>query len=103
MATLNPFDLLDDDAEDPSLLIAAQQQKIESKKTAAPSAKPAAAAKELSSQNKAAAQPRLPSKPVPPAQAGELSLYLSLALSGTIALVRYKCHFYIFNQIGRYW
>ncbi|KAK4397388.1 RGG repeats nuclear RNA binding protein A [Sesamum angolense] len=68
MATANPFDLLvDDDAEDPSLLI----QKIEPKKTLAPSAKqPAAAgAKQPASQNKAAAQPRLPSKPLPPAQA----------------------------------
>ncbi|KAI3444803.1 hypothetical protein Pfo_001468 [Paulownia fortunei] len=70
MATINPFDLLgDDDAEDPSLLIAAQQQKIEPKKTLAPSAKPAAVAKELSSQNKATGQPRLPAKPLPPAQA----------------------------------
>ncbi|KAL0289837.1 UNVERIFIED_CONTAM: RGG repeats nuclear RNA binding protein A [Sesamum calycinum] len=60
MATANPFDLLvDDDAEDPSLLI----QKIEPKKTVAPSAKQPA------SQNKTAAQPRLPSKPLPPAQA----------------------------------
>ncbi|KAK4416075.1 RGG repeats nuclear RNA binding protein A [Sesamum alatum] len=66
MATANPFDLLgDDDAEDPSLLIAAHQ------KTVAPSAKPAAAAgaKQLPSQNKTASQPRLPSKPLPPAQA----------------------------------
>ncbi|KAI3449048.1 hypothetical protein Pfo_005713 [Paulownia fortunei] len=73
MATANPFDLLgDDDAEDPSLLIAAQQQKIEPKKTVAPSSKPpaAAGAKQLSSQNKAAAdQPKLPSRPLPPAQA----------------------------------
>ncbi|KAL0411770.1 UNVERIFIED_CONTAM: RGG repeats nuclear RNA binding protein A [Sesamum latifolium] len=69
MATANPFDLLvDDDAEDPSLLI----HKIEPKKTVAPSAKqPAAAAgaKQPASQNKTAAQPRLPSKPLPPAQA----------------------------------
>ncbi|XP_011093237.1 RGG repeats nuclear RNA binding protein A-like isoform X2 [Sesamum indicum] len=68
MATANPFDLLvDDDAEDPSLLI----QKIEPKKTVAPTAKqPAAAgAKQPASQNKTAAQPRLPSKPLPPAQA----------------------------------
>ncbi|KAK4422332.1 hypothetical protein Salat_1815500 [Sesamum alatum] len=64
-ATLNPFDLLgDDDAEDPSLLIAAQQ-KNEPK---APLAKPAAA-KQPSSHNKAAAaQPKLPSKPLPPLQ-----------------------------------
>ncbi|PIN18349.1 putative RNA-binding protein [Handroanthus impetiginosus] len=64
MATLNPFDLLgDDDTEDPSVLIAAQQQKIENKKSPAPSAKPA------QSQNKAAVQPKLPTKPLPPAQA----------------------------------
>ncbi|XP_047954590.1 RGG repeats nuclear RNA binding protein A-like [Salvia hispanica] len=54
MATLNPFDLLGDDTEDPSLLAA--QQKIEPKKTVAPPAK-------------LPAQPKLPSKPLPPAQA----------------------------------
>ncbi|KAL8495686.1 hypothetical protein ACS0TY_019705 [Phlomoides rotata] len=60
MSTLNPFGLLgDDDAEDPSLIIAAQ--KIEPKKTVAPSAKQPA-------QNKAAA-PKLPSKPLAPADA----------------------------------
>lgn len=59
MATANPFDLLgDDDNDDPSQLIAAQQQKIVPKKALAPApqAKPA----------------KLPSKPAPPAQAGEL-------------------------------
>lgn len=71
MATGNPFDLLGDgDAEDPSL-IAAQQKKIEPKKTEAPSAKPAAGAKQLN--NKAAAQANLPTKPLPPARAGEAS------------------------------
>ncbi|KAK6162666.1 hypothetical protein DH2020_002507 [Rehmannia glutinosa] len=71
MATINPFDLLGDtDTEDPSVLIAAQPQKVEPKKTPAPSAKPAAAAKGLSSQNKATPQPRLPSKPLPPSEAG---------------------------------
>ncbi|XP_047949432.1 RNA-binding protein FUS-like [Salvia hispanica] len=54
MATINPFDLLGDDTEDPSLLAA--QQKIEQKKTIAPPPKHAV-------------QPKLPSKPVPPAQA----------------------------------
>lgn len=63
MATANPFDLLlDDDNEDPSLLIAAAQQKL-----------PPAQPKKL--QAPAAAQPakpaKLPSKPLPPAQAGE--------------------------------
>lgn len=68
MSTLNPFDLLgDDDAEDPSLIIAAQQ-KVEPKKAPAPSAKQPL-------QNKAAAaQPKLPSKPLPPAEAGKFSI-----------------------------
>lgn len=54
MATLNPFDLLDDDAEDPSQLAAAKPLKVEK---AAP-AQPA----------------KLPSKPLPPSQAGEVFL-----------------------------
>lgn len=58
MATTNPFDLLDDDAEDPALLIAAQEQKVSAvvagdKKTPAVAAKPA----------------KLPTKPLPPSQA----------------------------------
>lgn len=57
MATVNPFDLLGDDTEDPSLL-AAQQPKIEPKKAAVTSAKQPPQAK-------------LPSKPLPPAQAGQ--------------------------------
>lgn len=68
MATMNPFDLLgDDDAEDPSQLLAAQQQKL----AAAPK-------KALPAQNKPGAQgqetkpAKLPSKPAPPAQAGEI-------------------------------
>lgn len=71
MATMNPFDLLgDDDAEDPSLLVAAQQQKL----AAAPK-------KALSGQaqpNKPGldAKPaKLPSKPAPPSQAGELLIF----------------------------
>lgn len=59
MATANPFDLLgDDDNDDPSQLIAAQERKMAVKKPAAPAA--------------AASPPtaRLPTKPVPPAQAG---------------------------------
>lgn len=60
MATINPFDLLGDDTEDPSLL-AAQQPKIEPpKKDVAPPTKQP--------------QPKLPSKPAPPAQAGQFSL-----------------------------
>uniref|UniRef100_A0A803LUH2 Hyaluronan/mRNA-binding protein domain-containing protein n=1 Tax=Chenopodium quinoa TaxID=63459 RepID=A0A803LUH2_CHEQI len=59
MATTNPFNLLDDDAEDPALLIAAQEQKAvavdkKAPAAAAPAAKPA----------------KLPSKPLPPTQAG---------------------------------
>uniref|UniRef100_A0A803L5K6 Hyaluronan/mRNA-binding protein domain-containing protein n=1 Tax=Chenopodium quinoa TaxID=63459 RepID=A0A803L5K6_CHEQI len=58
MATTNPFNLLDDDAEDPALLIAAQEQKAvavdkKAPAAAAPAAKPA----------------KLPSKPLPPTQA----------------------------------
>ncbi|KAG8363450.1 hypothetical protein BUALT_Bualt19G0023800 [Buddleja alternifolia] len=65
MSTVNPFDLLgDDDTGDLSQLLAAQQLKIEPKKTLAASAKPGAAAA-----NKPAAQPKLPSKPLPPTQA----------------------------------
>lgn len=68
MATANPFDILgDDDNDDPSQLIAAQQQKIASQQQKGAAKKPAAAA--------AAAAPaaaKLPSKPLPPAQAGEL-------------------------------
>ncbi|KAE8661844.1 phospholipase A(1) DAD1 [Hibiscus syriacus] len=59
MATKNPFDLLDDDTEDPSLLIAAvEQQKLEKPKKAPVSApaQPGKAAKH-------------PTKPLPPAQA----------------------------------
>lgn len=59
MATLNPFDLLDDDAEDPSQLAAAKPLKVEK---AAP-AQPA----------------KLPSKPLPPSQAGEFFLFYSVS------------------------
>ncbi|XP_020238236.1 RGG repeats nuclear RNA binding protein A [Cajanus cajan] len=53
MATMNPFDLLGDDAEDPSQRIAAEQLKVV---TAAPKTLP----------NKPA---QLPTKPLPPSQA----------------------------------
>lgn len=60
MATLNPFDLLEDvESDDPSLLIAATEKKIAAKKAAAP----AAAAPAPTSGGK------LPTKPLPPAQA----------------------------------
>lgn len=58
MATANPFDILvDDDNDDPSQLIAAAQQQMAAAKKPAPGA--------------AAAGGKLPSKPAPPAQAGE--------------------------------
>lgn len=58
MATTNPFDLLDDDAEDPALIAA--QQKVS-----------AAVANEKKTPAAAAAKPaKLPSKPLPPSQAG---------------------------------
>ncbi|XWS38635.1 hypothetical protein CRYUN_Cryun19dG0147700 [Craigia yunnanensis] len=61
MATKNPFDLLDDDTEDPSLLIAAvEKQKLEKpKKTPGSAPAPAQPAKPA----------KLPTKPSPPAQA----------------------------------
>ncbi|KAL0312935.1 UNVERIFIED_CONTAM: RGG repeats nuclear RNA binding protein A [Sesamum radiatum] len=65
MATLNPFGLLgDDDAEDPTLLLAAQQK-------AAVSALTAGQPKKAPSQAQPAAKAsaKLPSKPLPPAQA----------------------------------
>ncbi|KAK8658238.1 hypothetical protein V6N13_036448 [Hibiscus sabdariffa] len=62
MATKNPFDLLDDDTEDPSLLIAAiEQQKLEKPKKA-----PSAPASAPAQPGKVA---KLPTKPPPPAQA----------------------------------
>ncbi|KAE8698111.1 plasminogen activator inhibitor 1 RNA-binding protein-like isoform X2 [Hibiscus syriacus] len=61
MATQNPFDLLDDDTEDPSLVIAAaEQQKLEKPKKA-PGSAPA--------QAQPAKPAKLPTKPPPPAQA----------------------------------
>ncbi|KAK7343227.1 hypothetical protein VNO77_11813 [Canavalia gladiata] len=58
MATMNPFDLLGDDAEDPSHRIAAEQLKI----VTAPPKKP----QSLTQSNKPA---QLPTKPPPPTQA----------------------------------
>ncbi|XP_057735481.1 RGG repeats nuclear RNA binding protein A-like [Arachis stenosperma] len=59
MATMNPFDLLSDDTQDPSYRIEAEQQK-----SAAPPA--AAAAAKKPQLNK---QAQLPTKPTPPSQA----------------------------------
>ncbi|KAG6420283.1 hypothetical protein SASPL_116806 [Salvia splendens] len=72
MATINPFDLLDDDTEDPSLLAA--QLKIEPKKAVVPLAKQQV-------------QPKLPSKPLPPAQAGS-SLPLRVHLTRMESLMK---------------
>jgi plasminogen activator inhibitor 1 RNA-binding protein len=76
MATANPFDLLGDDAEDPSQLIVAEQLKA----AAAPVKKPAdklqgkqrgaAAAAAAAAQVQSNKPAQLPSKPTPPAQAG---------------------------------
>ncbi|KAL6985904.1 hypothetical protein U1Q18_019278 [Sarracenia purpurea var. burkii] len=64
MATTNPFDLLgDDDSDDPSQLIAAQQQKLAPAPTKSSSPAQSTAAVQTSKPAK------LPSKPLPPAQA----------------------------------
>lgn len=62
MSTVNPFDLLEDvESDDPSLLIAATEKKIAAKKAAAPVAAPAPTS-----------GAKLPTKPLPPAQAGKI-------------------------------
>ncbi|KAB1225137.1 hypothetical protein CJ030_MR1G005683 [Morella rubra] len=75
MATMNPFDLLgDDDAEDPSQLIAAQQKVAAAAAAAQPKkVAPAAQVKLAAEQQQTKPPPKLPSKPLPPAQAGKLS------------------------------
>lgn len=66
MATANPFDLLgDDDNDDVSHLVAIQLQKK------APAAAPAPPVAKQSAKQAA----KLPSKPVPPAQAGKTLNY----------------------------
>lgn len=76
MATTNPFDLLgDDDTEDLTQLIAAQQKlapAVQPKKPQAPIAQPPKPA-------------NLPSKPLPPSQAGE------------------QCFSFIRSMFFRYW
>lgn len=68
MATANPFDLLgDDDNDDPSQLLAAAVQKVV----------PSAAQPKKAAQGQAAPaakSAKLPSKPLPPAQAGIFSI-----------------------------
>ena len=67
MATMNPFDLLGDDAEDPSQRIEAEQLKAVAV---------AAAPKKPSNRAQPNKPAQLPSKPPPPAQAGPfLSLF----------------------------
>lgn len=66
MATMNPFDLLgDDDNDDPTQLIVAAQLKVEKPKKPSAPAQPQAQAQPAKSA-------KLPTKPLPPAQAGEL-------------------------------
>nr|XP_010919739.1 RGG repeats nuclear RNA binding protein A isoform X1 [Elaeis guineensis] len=66
-ATANPFDLLGDyDHDDPSTLIAAQQKKAEKAAAAAPPRAKKALAPAQPSTN---SQAKLPSKPLPPAEA----------------------------------
>lgn len=68
---MNPFDLLgDDDNEDPTQLIAAAQLKVDKPKKPSGTAQPQAQAQPA----KAA---KLPTKPPPPAQAGESRFGLS--------------------------
>lgn len=79
MATMNPFDLLgEDDNDDPSQLIIAAQQAAP-KKVLAPT-QPAPA------QKQSPAPGKLPSKPLPPAQAGKFFFFIPLLryLFGTI-------------------
>jgi len=67
MATANPFDLLGDDAEDPSQLIVTEQLKAAAapkKEQVKPGPRGGAA---VAQQSKPA---QLPSKPIPPTQAG---------------------------------
>ncbi|XP_039052831.1 RGG repeats nuclear RNA binding protein A-like [Hibiscus syriacus] len=61
MATQNLFDLLDDDTEDPSLVIAAAEKKMLEKPKKSPVSAPA--------QAQPAKPAKLPTKPPPPAQA----------------------------------
>ncbi|KAM3263757.1 hypothetical protein CQW23_00790 [Capsicum baccatum] len=71
MATVNPFDLLDGDAEDPSLFIAVQQKKQAA--AVAPAAKKSGPVKGQAQPAKAVA--KLPTKPLPPSEAVKESRY----------------------------
>ncbi|KAF3950948.1 hypothetical protein CMV_023356 [Castanea mollissima] len=64
MASVNPFDLLgDDDNDDSSHLLEAQEHKLSPLAAKKPQAQPAAQPAKLA---------KLPSKPLPPAQAGNV-------------------------------
>ena len=83
MATMNPCDLLGDgDNDDPSQLLAARQQKAPVA-SAAPATKKGPAQAQSNQPAKAQAQAqgqaKLPSKPLPPAQAGKTQ-FISLSL-----------------------
>lgn len=78
MATMNPFDLLGDDAEDPSQLIAAEQLKAAAAAATAPPKKAAGAAQDQGKQAKPA---QMPSKPLPPAQAGQIPMFVGVTVS----------------------
>ena len=73
MATINPFDLLVDDAEDPSLIAAL-------KPVVSPPAAAATKKGPAQTQTKPAPAAKLPSKPLPPSQAGQLLLFLFILL-----------------------
>lgn len=80
MASMNPFDLLGDDAEDPSQQIVAEQLKV----VTAPPKKP------QTQPNKPA---QLPTKPTPPAQAGLFSSLFLLLLHWDVQSNTFFCGF----------
>jgi plasminogen activator inhibitor 1 RNA-binding protein len=73
MAMINPFDLLVDDAEDPSLIAAL-------KPVVSPPAAAATKKGPAQTQPKPAPAAKLPFKPLPPSQAGQLLLFLFILL-----------------------
>ena len=70
---MNPFDVLDNDAEDPSQLIEAKKQGPPAAPAAATAPKkgPAQAQGTAASPGQPTKLANLPSKPLPPAEAGE--------------------------------
>lgn len=82
---MNPFDLLgDDDNDDPSQLLAAAQHQKATPVASAPVTKKGPAQAQTTGQAKGQALPqaKLPSKPLPPAQAGENQLLLVIFYLG---------------------